>query len=140
MTRNFLYSAIAVAVGLSGCAAVSNTAASPCTSGVCKVAVTITNCTAVGGVSVFPDPLPVEAPHKIEWEFATNGYSFPPNGIIIGPDPAGELDIPVVAPNGKKVTVRDKRNKTNYRIYYAVNVMKNDGTPCIPLDPWIHNL
>ena len=111
----------------------------PCNGGVCKVAVTIADCAAVGGLSVKPDPLRVPETNNIEWEFATNGYLFPQNGIIIGPDPRGELDKPVVAPNGKKVTVHNRHKETNYKIYYAVNVMKDDGTPCIPLDPWIFN-
>jgi hypothetical protein len=140
MTKKMLYSAIAAAVGILGCAGAGTRAALPCNEGVCKVAVTIINCTAPRGVSVSLDPLPVDAPNNIVWEFATDGYSFPQNGVIIGPDPAGELGKPVVAPNGKKVTVHDKHNKTNYSIYYAVNVMKDDGTPCIPLDPWINNM
>jgi hypothetical protein len=143
MKTKVLYSAIAVAVGLLGSAlgfaAESAKAASPCNAGTCPVNVTITNCTAVGGVSVLPDPLPVDQTNKIEWKFATPGYKFPKNGIIIGDDPAGELDKPVVAPNGKKVTVHDKYKKTDYKIYYAVNVMKDDGTPCVPLDPIIYN-
>jgi hypothetical protein len=64
---------------------------------------------------------------------------FSQNGIIIGSDPGGELGKPNVAPNGKKVTVRAYHKTTGARIYYAVNVMKDDGTPCIPLDPWIFN-
>jgi len=139
MTKKAMYSAIAAAVGMLGCAGAGTKAALPCNEGVCKVAVTISDCTAQRGVSVSPDPVLVDAPNKIEWEFATDGYSFPQNGIIIGPDPKGELGKPVVAPNGKKVTVHDKHRETNYSIYYAVNVMKNDGTPCIPLDPFINN-
>jgi hypothetical protein len=143
MKKKVLYSAVAVAVGLLGSAlglaAESAKAASPCTAGVCKVAVKITDCTAVGGVSVSPDPLLVDKPNNIVWEFVTPGYMFPPNGIIIGHDPKGELGKPVVAPKGKKVTVHNKHKETNYKIYYAVNVTKNDGTRCIPLDPWINN-
>lgn len=142
MTRKVLFSAIAAAVGLLGCAGASTKATLPCTPGICKVAVTITDCAAKGGVSVDPKTLDVpdrNNPKNIEWEFATDGYSFPQNGIIIGSDPKGELDKPVVARNGKKVTVHDKHKETNYKIYYAVNVMKDDGTPCIPLDPWIVN-
>jgi hypothetical protein len=139
MTRKVLLSSIAAAVGLLGCVGVGMRQGSPCNAGVCKVAVTITDCTAVGGVSVNPDPLPVRGSNDIEWEFATANYSFPQNGIIIGSDPKGELDKPKLVSNGKKVTVHNKHRETNYKIYYAVNVMKDDGTPCIPLDPWIYN-
>lgn len=139
MTRKVLFSAIAAAVGLLGCAGAGMQQASPCTGGICKVTVTVTNCAAVGGLSVKPDPLTVRESNNIEWEFATNGYLFPQNGIIIGADPKGELDKPVVISGRKKVTVHNRHKETNYRIYYAVNVMKDDGTPCIPLDPMIEN-
>ena len=139
MNKKVRFSAIAAAMGLLGCAGAGMQLASPCNGGVCKVSVTITDCTAVGGVSVDYDSLFLKAPNNIEWGFATPGYSFPSNGIVIGSDPKGELDKPKVASNGKKVTVHDKHTQTNYRIYYAVNVMRDDGTPCIPLDPWIVN-
>lgn len=139
MTRMVLYSAIAAAVGLSGCAGGTKEAALPCNQGVCKVAVTITNCAASGGVSVEPVTLRVDQTNNIEWEFATGGYLFAQNGIVIGVDPKGELDPPVLAPNRKKITVHDHHKETNYWIYYAVNVTKEDGTPCVSLDPWIYN-
>ena len=139
MNKKVRFSAIAAAMGLLGCAATGMKQASPCNPGVCKVLVTIADCTAVGGVSVDPDPRLVDQSNVIQWDFATDGYSFPPNGIIVGSDPKGELDKPKVTPNGKRVTVNNRHTQTNYRIYYAVNVMKDDGTPCIPLDPWIVN-
>ena len=140
MTLRNLFFALAAAMGLLGCAGGGMKLASPCNGGVCQVVVTVTDCIAVGGVSVSHDPLPVREMNNIEWVFAAaNGYSFPPNGIIIGPDPKRELDKPNVLPNGKKVIVKNKHSQTNYKIYYAVNVTKDDGTPCIPLDPWIVN-
>jgi hypothetical protein len=140
MKNKVLYSAIAGAVGLLGCAGANMMAASPCTPGKCTVVVTVTDCTRRGGVSVDQDPVNVFQANNIDWEFATRGYKFPANGIVIGDDPEGQIGTPVVAPNGKKVTVHDKHTKVNYSIYYAVNVMTDAGIFCIPLDPLIANM
>jgi hypothetical protein len=143
MKNKVLYSAIAGTVGLLGCAGENIKAALPCNAGVCKVVVRVTDCMAVNGISVSEPKLYVDKPKEsktIIWEFETNGYFFPPNGIIIGKDPAGELHDLKVAPKGKSVKIENKHQQSNYEIYYSVNVMMDGGISCIPLDPTIFNM
>ena len=140
MTRKVLFSAIAAAVGLLGCAGASKEAALHCNQGVCKVAVTITDCAAKGGVSVAPDPLAVSGSNNIEWDIATPGYSFvnssTQNGIVIQDF---YKQFGRYQQTSKKAKVHNG-NTNQIPVYYAVYVMKDDGTPCVPLDPWINNL
>ena len=136
MTSKVLFSAIAATVGLLGCAGAGTKYASPCNNGVCKVAVTITDCGTKGGVAVNPDPISVPGANNIEWDIATPGYSFPQNGIEIK-DFYGQFGSPQLNPTGSKITIHNK-NTNKVPVYYAVNVMRG-ATPCVPLDPWIYN-
>lgn len=145
MTRMILFSAIAAAVGLLGCAGAGTTgagikAALPCNPGLCIVAVTITDCAAEDGVSVDRPMIDVFESQNIQWDIVTNGYSFvrsgKQNGIVIK-DYYGQFGAPQHVSN-KRITVQDHHTHSGPN-YYVVYVMKDDGTRCVPLDPWINN-
>ena len=139
MTRKILFSAIAVAVGLLGCAGAGTKYASPCNGGVCNVSVTIADCAAKGGVAVDRDTISVRGSNNIEWDIVTPGYSFVNSSTQIGIVIQDFFkQFSQYHQTSKKVKVHDG-NTDKGPVYYAVYVMKDDGTPCVPLDPWIFN-
>ena len=107
-----------------------------CTVGVCKVAITVSNCVIVAT----PDTLPIgKGNHSpvIQWDITTPGHSFAPNlqGITI---------------NGNSPQFFNPRNPTPTRFMwnnknsdaktykYTIQV-KNGATACPPKDPFIVN-
>lgn len=131
-------SVLIAVIGVLGCASTDIQRVSPCNSGVCKVDVSITACSAPGGVAVDPPtlPVPVRQANNIEWTIVTPGYTFAQNGIVIA-DYYKQFDPPHLTGSGRKITVHN-RNTNSGPVYYSVNVMMG-ATPCVALDPWIFN-
>lgn len=126
-------------LALLGCGTMREHSATGCTSGgVCKVAVTIENCT----ITASPETLVVPEPRglkMIDWYIATDGYVFAANGIAIT-KPGGEFEQPELSANGKKFKWNDKHTRAgDYK--YAINVVKTGVDPrnCPSKDPWISN-
>ena len=128
--------AILVSIGVLGCASTDMQRGKLCNSGVCKVDVSITACSAPGGVEVNIKNLKVQGARNIEWTIVTPGYTFAQNGIAIA-DYYNQFDPPHQTGSGTKITVHD-RNTNSGPVYYSVNVMMG-ATACAALDPWIFN-
>jgi hypothetical protein len=108
---------------------------SPCNNGICKVDVTVSDCSA-GTYSVSHDPIPVPAPNNIEWTLITNGYKFGKDSIVINGQ--GFTDRPGVNGNGKKYTVHDDHSvKGTFK--YSIKVYTDSGSACKLWDPRIVN-
>lgn len=138
MSKKLWLCAPLVSIGLLGCAAMLEPRSAGCTSGVCKVDVTVIDCT----ITVDPDTLTVPLPHgrkKIHWDIVSADYIFAANGIVIKL-PDGEFDTSDLSATGKKFKWDDKHSKEGY-YHYSVNVIKTGVDPkaCSTLDPLIAN-
>jgi len=117
--------------------------ADPCNSGVCKVDVTVSDCTVKTGFTVSEPLLKVGAPNRIEWTLVTSGYSFVSDGIDIKKND-GVFEDPKVMGGGKKFSWYDRHNSApSYapKDYdYLINVVKDNGSvTCGHFDPRISN-
>jgi hypothetical protein len=90
---HFGFVAMAALLALAGCADVGDyRVLRPCNFGICKVTISITDCTQESGYRVEPDPLPVPGPNNIEWTITRGDYKFTANGIDIEPKGGGVFD------------------------------------------------
>ena len=88
-------------------------------------------------VSVTPDPLPAGPGNNVNlhWNIVTDGWTFPPNGIVIV-NPGDQFSDPKVKNNGKQFKWKDK-NSNDLSFKYTINV--TNGTTTQSLDPTIVN-
>jgi hypothetical protein len=106
----------------------------------CVVTVSVTAC-ADKGVTVDRDELVVkrEKNAQIEWKMATTGYDFAGKGkgiVFKSPDSGKELED---EQPGKKSYKWKTRNNAPGKFKYDVEVLKEDGTSCARLDPYVVN-
>lgn len=116
----------------------------PCTGGVCKVDVTVLDCTVKTGFTVSEPDLKVDRPNRIEWTLVTAGYSFVSDGIDIKKND-GVFENPKVMGGGKKFSWYDRHNHAPGYVAksydYMINVKRDDGTvDCGHFDPRISNM
>ena len=109
----------------------------PCTSGVCKVEVTVVDCDG-GRVPATPDPIPVDRPSNIQWTISssTPGYKFASNGIETT---GSDFSDHHVTGNGQMYIVHDSHQTRGF-FKYTVNMVRiSDNRACRPSDPYIQN-
>src|SRR5437763_160807 len=98
----------------------------PCTSGVCKVTVTVQDC-AGGGITATPDPVKLSESNNIEWTIPNSeDYVFTTNGISV--HGSGFSNSPGVTGSGKKFIVHDAYSDPAHQIKYAIEVRPSNST------------
>ena len=142
----FLFVACAAAALVTGCAN-PQFSALDCNGAQCSIDVDV-SAGCPGDTNVHPATLevPPNVVAGILWQIkpASSGYSFDlANGITFPVNP-GVFDDKGPVTGGKAFHWRDKNNQANrpetkHTFKYVVTVIKPDGTPCPPLDPFIHN-
>jgi hypothetical protein len=130
----------AFCVALSGCTVpgphhlggpVPKAAPTPCNPGICVIKVKVTDCAAVGGITVDPDYVSADQAVNMRWAIETAGYEFTSQGIqFFPPNPQFETQ-PSPRPSEFRIQ-NHKIQPGDY--YYFVNV-----TGCRPADPWVRN-
>ena len=141
--KAILYSSIAGAAlaGFAACAAAQSAAHPPppgpptiCNAGICKIDITVTNCGAIGGITVAPANLGMSVasgPAVIHWKIVTPGFVFSQDGIKF--DPLSTNFVPLPGGPANEVRMRNMKRSTG-DFYYFVDVLN-----CIPVDPFIQN-
>ena len=125
---------------IAGCGSMGKAASSVgCHGADCKADVNVNNCV----VSVDPPKLDVPLSNNvIKWTIQSadaTGYHFPQNGIAIkGPGDSGITPAPGVIGSGKMFVMHDDHT-VHGPIPYAVLVVRDGGTACPLLDPFINN-
>ena len=131
----------ALCIALSGCAMpgphhfgggpVPRTAPTPCNPGTCELKVKVTDCKAVGGITVDPDYVSADQAVNMRWTIVTEGYEFTSNGIMFFPPNPQFENRHNPRPNEFHIHNR-KEQPGDY--YYFINVKG-----CLPADPWVRN-
>ena len=111
-----------------------------CSKPKCDVSITVYNndCSISTNILAAPDRAPIARGNQnpnIEWTIATDGFTFPANGIDFGGDSQftnGNRQGPT------KFRWMDKNSDDQYH-KYTVNLLRPDGTACPPLDPGVIN-
>ena len=124
------------AAALLGCFVAASPAQEQCSPGNCRIAVTVTNCQAPGGITVDLDPVPVDSPRNMRWEIVTPGYVFPANGIDFSP-PNAQFE-PKNSPKANEVHIFNRKTQ-NGDFYYYINITDGSGNACARADPTVRN-
>lgn len=141
MLKQSWHCAALASIGLLGCAAtqtqgLQTVGCNP--GGVCKVTVTVVDCS----ITLDPNDLSVPLPRgrkQIHWDIAGSDYVFAYNGIVIR-DMGGDFDQPELSGDGKKFKWGNKHTVPG-EYKYSVNVVKTGLNPanCPTHDPRILN-
>lgn len=136
-----LLNTAALCIALSGCAMrgphhfgggpVPRTAPTPCNPGTCELKVKVTDCKAVGGITVDPDYVSADQAVNMRWTIVTEGYEFTSYGIMFFPPNPQFENRHNPRPNEFHIHNR-KEQPGDY--YYFINVKG-----CLPADPWVRN-
>ena len=105
-----------------------------CNPGICRIAVTVNDCGASGGIIVDPPYVAMpgtSGPAVIHWKIVTPGFVFAAGGIRFDPAQSQFHQLPA----GPADEIRMRNDRTSRGdFYYFVEVRD-----CIPVDPWIRN-
>lgn len=110
----------------------------PCNAGNCVITVKVTDCQAVGGISVDPVTVVVSSARNMRWEISPKnlGFVFAANGIQF--DPPNAQFQPKNSPKPDEIHIHNAKTQLG-DFYYFVNVKQANGTSCKPLDPFVRN-
>jgi hypothetical protein len=129
-----------------------------CKDNQCGLSVTVTDCSADGGIQVTdvnlangPDLNIRDGDPKmkrtITWTIVTDGYEFAKEpfkyGILIKMDPAGEFNNSQVSGDRKSLSIEYKKIPNSSGAYvdssytYGLQLRRTSGTYCALLDPWM---
>lgn len=111
-------------------------AQSNCTTGNCRIAVTVSDCQRPGGITVDQEMVVVNSARNMRWEIVTPGYVFPANGIQFSP-PHAQFE-PKNSPKPNEVHIFNRKTQTG-DFYYYINVTDSAGNACAQVDPTVRN-
>jgi hypothetical protein len=106
-------------------------APSRCTPGNCDITVTVTNCTAPGGITVDKPLVEVSTAVNMRWTITPSTFAFAASGIQLDP-PDAQFEVkPSPRPNEFHI---HNHKRSNGDFYYYINVQG-----CAQADPFIRN-
>jgi len=106
-------------------------APSACSPGNCDITVTVSNCTAPGGITVDKPLVTVDQAVNMRWVITPSTFAFASNGIQVDPsNPQFEVKN---SPRPNEFHIHNNKSSSG-DFYYYINIQG-----CAQVDPFVHN-